>query len=390
MRYTTRMLTAGVRDAARTFPALVVTGPRRSGKTTLLRRTFPSAQYWLLEEPDVLARFRTDPRGFVDSLQPPVILDEIQNAPELFAWIRARVDAKPARKGQWLLTGSQEAPLMQNIAESMAGRAAIFQLLSLSTRESSKVTMLRGGFPEVLAAPRAADTWFRSYVQTYLERDVRAVTEVRDLMTFRRFVALVATRCGQVVNRTDLAAPLGVSVPTISQWLSVLELTGQIVLVPPYFDNFGKRLVKSPKLYFSDTGLLCHLLGIDSIALLEKSSFLGAVFESFVASELVKAQIGRGVRRELYWFRDHQGLEVDFVVPQRGGRLLLCEAKTTSTAMVQDTKGMQRLREAIGDRVAQCLLVHRPGPRAPRSSVVAPGVAAVDLRGLLDSIGKNV
>jgi hypothetical protein len=389
MRYTPRTIVGSVREAARDFPAIVVTGPRRSGKTTLLRRTFPAANYWLLEEPDVLARFRSDPRGFVDSLHPPVILDEIQNAPELFGWIRARIDAEPRRKGQWLLTGSQEAPLMRDVSESMAGRAAIFQLLPLSMQESRKVSLLRGGFPEVIANPRTADTWFRSYVQTYLERDVRAVTDVRDLLTFRRFLALVASRCGQVVNRTDLAGPLGVSVPTITQWLSILEVTGQILLVPPYFDNFGKRLVKSPKLYFSDTGLLCHLLGIESARLLETSPFLGAVFESFVASEIAKAQIGHGRRREVYWFRDQQGLEVDFVVPVPGGRLLLCEAKTSSTALVQDTTSMQRLRGAIGDRVAQCVLVHRPGPRAPRSPVVAPGVMATDLHGLLAQLTRS-
>ncbi|MBL8755809.1 MAG: ATP-binding protein [Planctomycetes bacterium] len=383
MRYSTRAITANLREAARAFPALVVTGPRRSGKTTVLRRVFPDAGYWLLEEPDVLARFRADPRGFVDSLKPPVILDEIQNAPELFAWVRARIDAEPTRKGRWLLTGSQEAPLMQDVAESMAGRAAIFQLLPLSTQENAKVSVLRGGFPEVLASPRTADVWFRSYVHTYLERDVRAVTGVRDLVTFRRFVGLVASRCGQVLHRSDLAAPLGVSVPTIGQWLSVLEVTGQVLLVPPYFDSFGKRLVKSPKVYFADTGLLCHLLGIGSTNALDESPFLGAVFESFVASELVKAQIGSGRRRELYWFRDQQGLEVDFVLPASGGRLLLCEAKATRTAVPDDARAMLRLRNAIGDRVQQCLLVHRPSASSPRSDVLAPGVEAVDLPGLL-------
>jgi predicted AAA+ superfamily ATPase len=385
MRYSVRSITPSLREAAAAFPAMVVTGPRRSGKTTTLRRVFPTARYCLLEEPDVLARLRADPRGFVEALQPPVILDEIQHAPELFAWIRARIDAEPNRKGRWLLTGSQEAPLMQNVSESMAGRAAIFQLLPLSTGEHAKVSVLRGGFPEVLASPRTAHTWFRSYVQTYLERDVRAVTEVRDLTTFRRFLGLVASRCGQVLNRTDLAAPLGVSVPTIGQWLSILAVTGLVLLVPPYFDNFGKRLVKSPKIYFTDTGLLCHLLAIDGESVLQTSPFAGAVFESFVASELVKAQLGRGRGHELYWFRDQAGLEVDFVVPTAGGSLLLCEAKTTSTVLPADAKSMQRLRNAIGDRVGKCILVHRPGRTAPRTTVLAPGVEAHDVDGLLRS-----
>ena len=383
MRYATREIADEVREAARAFAALVITGPRRAGKTTFLRRTFPTAQYWLLEDPDVLARFRSDPRGFVDGLEPPVILDEIQNAPELFSYIRTKIDGAPRRLGQWFLAGSQEAPLMQGVTESMAGRAAIFQMLPLSTRESSKVTWWRGGFPEVLAAPKTADLWLRSYVQTYLERDVRAVTQVRDLATFRRFLALLASRCGQVLNRTDLAAPLGVTVPTIGQWLSVLEITGQVLVVQPYFEHFGKRLVKSPKVYFSDTGLLCHLLGITSERQLEDSPFCGPVFENFVATEIVKQQIGRGRRRELYWFRDQQGLEVDFLVPVGAGELVLCEAKATRSALLQDASSMDRLRKAIGKPVRECLLVHRPGKVSPATEVLAKGMAAVGVAGLL-------
>src|SRR5208337_5283536 len=315
----------------RHFPAVVVTGPRRAGKTTLLRKLFPNARYVLLEDPDIRARVRTDPRGFLDELRPPVLFDEIQNTPELLDYVRTRVDLGPRRMGQWLFTGSQEAPLMHGITESMAGRAAMLQLLPFSLAEIAKVNLLHGGFPEVLARPKHRNLWFASYLQTYLERDVRAITNVRDLVTFRRFLALVASRHGQVLNKTDLAAPLGVSVPTIGEWLQVLEVTGQIVLVPPYFENFGKRLIKSPKVYLTDSGLACHLLGIDSARALSRSPFSGAIFEGFVASEIVKQQSNLGRRRELYFFRDQRGLEVDFIVPTSAQELVLIEAKASRT-----------------------------------------------------------
>ncbi|MGH9594675.1 MAG: ATP-binding protein, partial [Bryobacteraceae bacterium] len=222
MRTLKRALASVVLEAARSFPAVVLTGPRRAGKTTLLRQLFPKARYLLLEDPDLQNRARGDPRGFLDELELPVILDEIQNAPELFGYARTRIDRHPERTGQWLFTGSQEAPLMQGVAESMAGRAAILQLLGFSLTEDKRVGLLGGGFPEALARPKTRALWFSSYIQTYLERDVRAVTGIRDLGTFRRFIALVASRHGQILNRTDLAAPLGVSVPTISQWLHIL------------------------------------------------------------------------------------------------------------------------------------------------------------------------
>src|SRR5580692_9844590 len=219
MQYIQRRLAGVLLDAAQHFPAVVVTGPRRAGKTTLLRRLFPKARNVLLEDPDIQARVRSDPRAFLDALRPPVVFDEIQNTPELLAYVRTVIDTGPRRMGQWLFTGSQEAPLMQGISESMAGRAAILQLLPFSLAETKKVNLLHGGFPEVLARPKARSLWFASYLQTYLERDVRAITNVRDLATFRRFLALLASRHGQILNKTDLAAPLGVTVPTISEWL---------------------------------------------------------------------------------------------------------------------------------------------------------------------------
>jgi uncharacterized protein len=272
MRYVSRKLGKILQEAARHFPAAVITGPRRAGKTTLLRHLFPKARYVLLEDPDIQGSIRNDPHTFFEELGPPVVFDEIQNAPELLGYVRTLVDAAPRRMGQWLFTGSQEAPLMQGITESMAGRAAILQLLPFSVTETPKVTLLHGGFPEVLERPNSRGLWFASYLQTYLERDVRAITNIRDLVTFRRFLALLASRHGRILNKTDLAAPLGVSVPTITEWLHILELTGQINVVPPYFENFGKRLIKSPKIYWGDSGLACSLLGITTIPAGHESS----------------------------------------------------------------------------------------------------------------------
>ena len=255
MAFTARSLSAQILGASRQFPAIVLTGPRRSGKTSLLREIFPQATYVLLEDPDIQSRARSDPRGLLDEIRLPVLFDEIQNVPQLFDYVRTRIDQHPRRTGQFLFTGSQEAPLMQGVSESMAGRAAVLQLLPLSLAESARVGILTGGFPEVLARPAARGLWYSSYLQTYLERDVRAITSVRDLATFRRFLAILVSRHGQTLNRTDMAAPLGVSVPTIDSWLHILEITGQIILAPPYFANFGKRLIKSPKVYIGDSGL---------------------------------------------------------------------------------------------------------------------------------------
>lgn len=388
MRFVPRLLGEQVQRAARQFPALIVTGPRRAGKTTLLRRLFPGATYRLLEDPDVVARIRTDPRAFMEELRAPVILDEVQATPEILAYVRTRIDAAPRRPGQWILTGSQDAPLMQGVTESLAGRAAVFQLLPLSTRETDKVSLLRGGFPEVLARPAAGAVWFRSYVQTYLERDVRAVSAIRDLATFRRFLALLASRCGQILNRTDLAAPLGVSVPTISQWLSIMEVTAQIILVPPFFESFGKRLVKSPKLYFVDSGLACHLLGLESERDLGRSPFLGALFEGFVASEILKHQVGTGRARHLYYFRDQQGLEIDFVVPAGHRRLVLVEAKASRTVVPRMGASLDRLAAAVKRYRLSRFLVYRPQGEAARLSALRPGVQAGDLERLLTLIGR--
>ncbi len=378
MRYIHRKLEEQLKKASRAFPVIMLTGPRRSGKTTLLGKCFPNASYYLLEDPDVIDRVKNDPRSFLEDISVfPVILDEIQNIPELFNYIRTKADYSGKRRCQWILTGSQEPALMKGVGESMAGRVAIFHLLPLSKPETEKVTILKGGFPEAIAQPAHADTWFRSYIQTYLERDIRSVSSIRDLTTFRKFLALVASHIGQVLNRTDISTPLGVSVPTVSEWLGILEATHQIILVPPFFENFGKRLIKSPKLYFTDTGLASYLLGIESEHSLISSPFCGALFESFVASEISKAQLNAGKRRDIYYFRDRQGLEVDFLIPLGNRRLALIEAKASRTIRSVDAAPIMRLEKAALKKYAiESFVVHIPSRALQGISALQKGVKA--------------
>jgi predicted AAA+ superfamily ATPase len=392
MRFVDRPLSPALLHAAKHFPAVVLTGPRRAGKTALLRRLQPGADYYLFEDPDIIARFRADPQGFLEGVRLPAIFDEIQNVPEVFNLVRSRIDRAPRRTGQWFLTGSQEAALMRGVSESMAGRAAVMELLPMSLAETAKVNLLDGGYPEVLARPRARRLWFSSYLQTYIERDVRSITAIRDLGTFRRFFALVASRHGSVLNKTDLAAPLGMSVPAIGNWLDILEATAQVLIVQPYFDNLGKRIIKSPKVYISDAGLACHLLGIESRGELERSPFLGAIFEGFVASEIIKAQVNAGGRRQLFYFRDQQGLEVDFIVPGKQGSVSLIEVKATRSVKPAMAQPLLRLAAAwearAGGGKVEKAVVHREGRGRPVTTALAPGVRAITISDFVAEASK--
>lgn len=390
MKYQPRVLESEILRGARNFPAVLVTGPRRSGKTTLLRHLFPKAKYVSIEDPDIVARIRSDPNSFLDDLERPAILDEIQNAPELFAYLKSRIDKEPRLFGQWLLTGSQEAPLMQGVTESLAGRVAVFHLLPFSAEESPRVSVLKGGFPEVLARPSISDLWFRSYIQTYLERDVRAVTSIRDLATFRRFLMLLATRCGQMLNKTDIAASLGVTVPTVTQWLSILEVTGQILLIAPYYENFGKRLVKTPKLYFVDPGLAASLLGIRDEAQLRESPFRGALFEGLIASEIAKHRQNRGLDRSLYYFRDRFGLEVDFVIDEGNSRLTLLETKAGKTVRPEDAAAILRLMRSIPRRLSvRAAVIYDGSEKTADTLALTPEAKAIPWKMIHEYLGRR-
>lgn len=396
--YISRTLEPVLRKAAREFPAVVLTGPRQAGKTTLLRRLFARrARYVSLEPPDVRAAAAADPRGFLDLYPPPVILDEVQYAPDLLPYIKERIDVRRGEAGQYLLTGSQNLLLMEQITESLAGRAATLRLFPLSYREMAGQVarplpwertgsarsvprlrplwhhLLRGGYPELAAHPkRDATLWHASYIQTYLERDVRTLRQVGDLTLFQAFLRALAARSGQLLNLTDLARDLGVAVNTAKAWLSVLEASHQVRVLRPYFANVGKRLVKTPKVYFTDTGILCFLAGLRDAAHAAAGPMSGPIFETAVLAELVKA-LGRGGRDpEVYFWRTSTGIEVDFVV-DTGSTLIPIEVKTSATPRPAMAAGIVAFRELLGAKTAPGYVVHAGDVRLP----LAPDVTAL-------------
>ena len=390
-----RSIEFAVKKAMKTFPAVLLTGPRQSGKTTLLKERFSRTHKFVsLENPDLRDRLRQDPIGFLEENPPPVILDEIQYAPEFLHYVKSAIDENRA-PGQWLLSGSQSFALMHGVSQSLSGRVAVLSLLPMSlgesqglgarsssiddilsglTQKKQKKTpksgtlsetvplhdwLLRGAYPEIRTNPKVdRQLWCSSYIQTYLERDVRQVVNVGDLGVFNRFLRLCAGRTGQVLNMSELARDTGVSVPTIKKWLSVLEASYQIYLLPPHFRNFGKRLIKSPKLYFVDTGLATFLLGLHASEPTLQGPQFGPLFETMVVSEWLKAFHHRGERPELYYWRSKQGLEVDLVV-DRNGRLHPIEIKATATLLPGHMDSIEKFRELAGPSASEGIVVAR-------------------------------
>jgi uncharacterized protein len=395
--YIKRSLETVLKKAVSEFPAVVLTGPRQSGKTTLLKVLFEEEYgYVSLEPPDVRAAAMEDPRSFLEMYTPPVIFDEVQYAPDLLPYIKERIDAHRDRPGQYLLTGSQNLLLVEKITESLAGRTAMLRLLPLSRREAEGNSLsclpwepekfhsagpkasyqdiwkdfLRGNYPELVANPgRDINLWHAGYVQTYLERDVRMLRQVGSLSQFQSFIRALAARTAQLLSLTDLAGDLGVAVNTVKAWLSVLEATYQVIVLRPYFANVGKRLVKTPKVYFTDVGTLCYLTGLKDPEHAASGPMGGPIMETAVLSEIVKTLTHRGQNPQIYFWRTSAGTEVDIVI-ETGNKLVPIEVKLSATPRPSMAASIKTFREDFGDKAMPGYVVHPGHVRLPLGSNV--------------------
>ena len=349
-----RDLASQLVEAARRWPAITLTGPRQSGKSTLCRAVFPRHPYVSVEAPDVRAFATEDPRAFLAQFPDGAIIDEVQRAPELPSFLQEVIDADP-QPGRWVLTGSQNLSLIETVSQSMAGRTAVYHLLPLARSEiirfdshpdTLEEALLSGGYPRIFDRAISPSEWLRSYVATYIERDVRTISNVGDLVTFQRFVELCAGRTAQLVNYSSLADDCGVSQPTVRAWLSVLETSFIVFRLPPFHSSLRRRLVKMPKLHFYDSGLVCWLLGIRTAQQLRSHPLRGAIFETWVVSEVAKHRMNRGETGGLSFYRDRDGAEVDLVI-QGPSAVTLVEAKSAETASSSLFDGSRRVRRHL-------------------------------------------
>lgn len=370
-----RLIGPILESAAAVRPCVLLTGSRQAGKTSILESVFSGHSYVSLDLPSVAEEAESSGEAFLARHPTPLIIDEVQYAPKLFRVLKAAIDGRRDEAGLYILTGSQKLSLMHGVSESLAGRVALIELHSLSLREIASATgpirdandiaswIWRGGYPELVAKDLRPARFYSDYVATYLERDVRQILAVRSLRDFDRFLRLCALRTGQLLSMSDLAADVGVSPNTVRSWLSVLEASSIILLVEPYYRSLGKRIVKTPKLYFLDTGLACFLAGLDDPDTVRKSSLLGALFETLVLGQMVRHHANRGDHRPIYFYRDHHGVEVDFVIPV-GEKLRLIECKWSETPS-PNQKGLVEIEKRLGrDNVlVKAIITPRPGRR---------------------------
>jgi uncharacterized protein len=354
-----------LRSLADGYPALAITGPRQSGKTTLAQMVFPDRPYVSMEDPDIRELARRDPRGFLEKYRGGAVLDEVQNTPELFSYLQGVLDSS-RMMGRFILTGSQQFGLLAGITQSLAGRIAMIQLLPFSFAEAYGTSpvalpdvLLKGSYPPVHDRKLDPALWYANYVQTYVERDVRKLINVRDLSTFQRFLRLCAGRVGQLLSLSEIASDAGITHNTARAWISLLEASYIVFRLGPHFRNFNKRVIKTPKLYFHDPGLACWLLAIRTPEQVEAHPLRGAIFENWVISEMLKTRSNHGLPSSLYFWRDRAGHEVDVVI-ETAEALIGVEIKAGQTVNSDYFKGLDRWME-----IAQ--------PQPPRSWLVYGG-----------------
>jgi predicted AAA+ superfamily ATPase len=353
-----RLAEKTLRRFAKGFPVICITGPRQSGKTTLAKLAFPGKAYLSLEDPDTMLMARSDPRGFLETWPEGLILDEAQYVPELFSYIKSMVDKHP-KPGKYVITGSQQFNLMEKVSESLAGRAAFLTLLPFSVaeleasglcRENPFELMLRGLYPPLYDRRISPRDFYSAYITSYVERDLRQLINVKDLSLFQNFVKFCAARTGGILNLSSLAADCGITHNTARAWISTMEISGLVFLLRPYFNNFGKRLIKSPKLYFTDPGLACQLLGIRTTEQLFLNPQRGSLFEGFIISELVKNRLNMGYNPGIWFWRDNTGIEIDCLL-EENSKLLAIEIKSGKTFNKDMTTGLKHWQNISGTTV---------------------------------------
>ena len=384
-----RALEPLVRDLARQMPAVTVTGPRQSGKTTLCRGVFEGRPYQNLELPDVRRFAQEDPRGFLASMPDGGVIDEAQRVPELFSYLQVDIDEHPGHHGRWILSGSHNFLLLESITQSLAGRTAVTHLLPLELgewRAGERVAddwmdqALRGGFPALARASVDRETWLSNYVATYVERDVRQISDVGNLTSFQRFLELCAGRSGQDWSASSIAGDAGISRATVDRWLSILEASFVVFRVRPFHRNVRKRVVKRSRLHFVDTGLLCALLRIRTREQLARHPLRGAVFETWVVGEIHRALVHRGHRHPVEFYRDQHGVEVDAIVTSED-RTWLVETKSGATYQPDMARNLKRVRDAMPpDTDVESVVVYGGADASRRSDVeVVPWAELDDL-----------
>lgn len=351
-------------DLASDYPVVTVIGPRQSGKTTLVQRGFPHKPYANLEALDTRQLALSDPRAFLEQYPQGAILDEIQRAPELLSYIQEKVDQR-GEKGLFILTGSHQLELHQAISQSLAGRTALLTLLPMSLRELEKAGfnlsldayLLQGGYPRIFKDHLDPTKAYRNYFQTYVERDLRQLIHVKDLSQFERFIQILAGRIGQILNMQQIGGEIGISSHTVKEWISILEASFIVVRLQPFFENFGKRVIQSPKLYFTDTGLAAYLLGIENEVQMSRDPLRGHLVENLVLLELMKGRLNQGLDPQLYYYRDAQKNEIDLIFKQ-GHELIPIEVKSARTYHPEFLKGLHFFQALVGSRAPKGYLVY--------------------------------